>query len=111
MERTARQSAILAEELRNVVNQTEALLQAISADGNDAIGALRERVHSAVDAAKSRLDGLEMRASRSAQRASAATEVYVRENPWTVVGAAAAAGLLLGGLFTRSLGSDGERTV
>jgi ElaB/YqjD/DUF883 family membrane-anchored ribosome-binding protein len=109
MERTAERSAALVDELRNVVIQAEALLQAISADKDEAITALRDRVSSAVSAAKSRLAELETQANVMAQRASIATEAYVRENPWTVIGGAAAVGLLLGAAFTRSLGSSDGR--
>lgn len=103
MERTAQRSAALLDELRNVVIQAEALLQAVSADKDEAIGVLRERVAGAVSAARSRIAELETQASIVAQRASVATEAYVRENPWTVVGGAAAVGLLLGSAFVGSL--------
>ena len=55
MERTAERSAALADELRNVVTQAEALLQALSEDKNEAIGVLRERVKGSVATAKARL--------------------------------------------------------
>jgi len=108
MERTAERSAALVDELRNVVIQAEALLQAIGADKDEAIGALRERVYSAVDAAKTRIAEIETQAGVVAQRASVAAEVYLRDNPWTVVGAAAAVGLILGSVFVGSLGSDSD---
>jgi ElaB/YqjD/DUF883 family membrane-anchored ribosome-binding protein len=106
MERTAERSAALVDELRNVVIQAEALLQALGADKDEAISALRERVNSAVDAAKTRIAEIETQAGVVAQRASVAAEVYLRDNPWTVVGGAAAAGLILGSLFVGMLGSD-----
>jgi ElaB/YqjD/DUF883 family membrane-anchored ribosome-binding protein len=106
MERTAERSAALADELRNVVIQAEALLQAVGADKNEAIGVLRERVYSAVDAARTRLADLEKQASVVTQRASVAAEAYVRENPWTIVGGALAAGLMLGAAFSRRLESE-----
>lgn len=109
MERTAERSADLVDELRNVVIQAEALLQAIGADKDEAISVLRERVASAVSAAKARIADLEAQASAVAQRASIATEAYVRENPWTVVGGAAAVGLILGATFTRSFVSPASR--
>jgi len=107
MERTAERGAALVDELRNVVVQAEALLQALGEDKDEALGILRERVYSAVDAAKSRLADIEKHAGIVAQRASIAAEAYTRENPWTVVGGATAVGLLLGALFTRSLAADG----
>jgi ElaB/YqjD/DUF883 family membrane-anchored ribosome-binding protein len=106
MERTAERSAALVDELRNVVIQAESLLQAIGTDKDEALGVLRERVSSAVDAARARLADIEAKAGVVAQRASVATEAYVRENPWTVIGGATAAGLLLGALFTSSLRSS-----
>ena len=106
MERTAERSAALVDELRNVVIQAEALLQAINADKDEAITLLRERMSSAVSAAKARIAEIETQAQIVAQRASIATEAYVRENPWTVVGDAAAIGLILGAAFTHSLASS-----
>ena len=108
MERTAERSAALADELRNVVVQAEALLQALSEDKNEAIGVLRERVKSSVTSAKERLAEVEKQAAAMAQRASIATQAYVRENPWTVVGGAVATGLVLGAAFVASLRSRDE---
>jgi ElaB/YqjD/DUF883 family membrane-anchored ribosome-binding protein len=103
MEHTRASSAVLAEELRNVVRQAEELLRAISTDKDEAVEALRARVHSAVDTAKSRLADIEQQAQLASQHASVATEAYVRERPFTVVASALAIGLVLGSLFTRSL--------
>jgi ElaB/YqjD/DUF883 family membrane-anchored ribosome-binding protein len=108
MERTAQRSAALADELRNVVIQAEALLQALAEDKNEAVGALRERVQSAVAAAKTRLTDVEKQASDMAQRASVASQAYVRENPWTVIGGAVATGLMLGAAFTALLRSPDD---
>jgi len=106
MERTAERGAALVDELRNVVIQAEALLQAIASDKDEAIVLLRDRVSGAVSAAKARIAELEAQATVVAQRASIATEAYVRGNPWTVLGSAAAIGLILGAAFTRSLASS-----
>lgn len=108
MERTAERGAALVDELRNVVIQAEALLEALGQDKDEALTALRERVYSAIDAAKVRLADLEKQANVVAQRASVAAEAYTRENPWTVIGGAFALGLMLGSVFTRALGSDGD---
>ena len=108
MERTAERGAALADELRNVVIQAEALLQAIAADKNHAVGVLRERVQDAVTTAKSRLAETEKQAAAMAQRASVASQAYVRENPWTVAGGALATGLVLGAAFVACLSSRGD---
>jgi len=104
-ERTAELSAALADELRNIVIQAEALLQAIAEDKNEAVGVLRERAQSAVSTAKTRLAEAEKQATAMAQRASVTAQAYVRENPWTVLGGAVATGLVLGAAFMGSLGS------
>lgn len=110
MERTAAESAAMADELRNVVTQAEALLQAIAEDKNEAVGVLRERVRGALDTAKARLAGAQVRAGAIARQASATTEAYVRENPWTVAGGALATGLVLGAAFMACL-RNGDRAV
>jgi ElaB/YqjD/DUF883 family membrane-anchored ribosome-binding protein len=110
MERTTEQSAVLADELRKVVGQAEALLQALSEDKTEAIGVLRERVRATVDTAKARLAEVERQAAAMAQRASVSAQAYVRDNPWTVAGGALATGLVLGAAFVGCLRS-GDRAV
>jgi ElaB/YqjD/DUF883 family membrane-anchored ribosome-binding protein len=103
MERTAEQSAVLADELRKVVLQAEGLLQALSEDKNEAVGVLRERVRASIESAKARLSEIEQQAAAMAQRASISTQAYVRENPWTITGGALATGLVLGAAFVGCL--------
>jgi ElaB/YqjD/DUF883 family membrane-anchored ribosome-binding protein len=110
LERTTEQSAVLADELRKVVVQAEALLQALAEDKNDAVDVLRERVRSSLETAKTRLSEVEEQASAMARHASISTQAYVRENPWTVAGGALATGLMLGAAFMGCLRS-GDRAV
>ena len=99
MERTAEQSKALVDELRNVADQAEALLQALSEDKSEVAGALRGRVRTSIDTARNRLADMEGKASAMGRQASVTTQAYVRENPWTVAGSALAAGLMLGAVF------------
>jgi ElaB/YqjD/DUF883 family membrane-anchored ribosome-binding protein len=108
MERTAERGAALVDELRNVVVQAQALLEAIGQDKDEALGVLRQRVAGTMDAAKERLADLENQAGVYAQRAAVAAEAYTRENPWTVIGGATAFGLILGSVFVSALTSDGS---
>jgi ElaB/YqjD/DUF883 family membrane-anchored ribosome-binding protein len=110
MERTAEQSAVLADELRKVVAQAESLMQALAEDKNEAVTVLRDRVRASVEAAKARLSEIERQAKVMAQRASITSQAYVRENPWTVAGGALATGLMLGAAFMGCLRS-GDRAV
>jgi len=96
LERTAAQSAALAEELRNVVRQAEKLVVALAEDREEALVELREHVNVAVAEAKKRLADFEEQARRFKDTAGAAMDAYVQENPWTTVGVSAALGLLLG---------------
>jgi ElaB/YqjD/DUF883 family membrane-anchored ribosome-binding protein len=96
LERTAEQSAALAEELRTVLRQAEKLLVALSEDKDAALVELRERVSVALGAAKERLADFEVKAREWQETAGAAADDFVRENPWTVVSIAAALGLVLG---------------
>jgi ElaB/YqjD/DUF883 family membrane-anchored ribosome-binding protein len=105
LERTAAQSAALAEELRNVLRQAEKLVTALSEDREEALVELRERVSVALAQAKERLAEFEGQAKHLKDTAGAAADVYVRENPWTAVGIGAALGLVLGSW----LNSDGGR--
>jgi ElaB/YqjD/DUF883 family membrane-anchored ribosome-binding protein len=99
MEHTVQSSAALAEELRNVVNQAEALLEALGQDKDEALDALRERVHESIDTAKARLTDLEEQATQATQKAALAAETWLRENPWTAVAISASVGLIIGALL------------
>lgn len=110
MERTAEQSAMLADELRKVVDQAEALLNALAEDKTEVAGAVRKRVRTSIDTAKARLSDVERQTGTMARRASVSTQAYVRENPWTVAGGALATGLVLGAALVASL-RFGDRAV
>lgn len=105
MERTAEQSAVLADELRKVAAQVDALLDALSEDKNEALAALRQRARTSIDAARVHLSDLERQATVMAERASVGAQAYVRENPWKVAGGALATGLILGATFVGCLRS------
>ena len=96
LERTAAQSAALAEELRNVMRQAEKLVIALSEDRDAALVELRERVSVAVVEGQKRLAQFEEQARLLKDSAGAVLDDYVQNNPWTSVATGAAIGLLLG---------------
>lgn len=106
MERTAAQSAALAEELRNVMRQAEKLVTALSEDREEALVEVRERVKVALAEAKQRLADFEEQARKFKDTAGAALDDYVRENPWTSVGVGAAIGLILGAWLASDSGRE-----
>jgi ElaB/YqjD/DUF883 family membrane-anchored ribosome-binding protein len=100
-EHTEGSSDSLAEELRKVVSEAEALLGAMGADSDGALQSLRDRVYDSIDAAKARLADLQEQADRAGQRAAAVAESWMRENPWTAVAIGASAGLIIGMMLAR----------
>ena len=108
LERTSAQSAALAAELRNLIRLTEGLIGALGQDRDAALLEMRARVSAALEAAKQRLAAMEQRARRVRDDAAASVDVFVHENPWTTVAAAAALGLIVGA-WMASPGEPGER--
>ena len=91
----------LVSDLKNVMNNAEALLKATSAQTGDRIQEVRARAEQSLQEARARMDEIEKEALRTAREMADATEEYVRENPWQSVGVAAGVGLLLGLLLGR----------
>ncbi len=81
LERTAAQSAALAEELRNVVRQAEKLVTALGEDREEAMVELRGHVSVALTEAKKRLVEFEDQARHFKETAAAAIDDYVRGKP------------------------------
>ena len=105
LERTAAESAALADELRNVLHQVEELVHAVGEDRDAAVVAARDRMSGVLDSAKGRLADLERSATRKAKKLRKAANSYVSDNPWTALSIGAGIGLLLGAL----LGPGGRR--
>jgi ElaB/YqjD/DUF883 family membrane-anchored ribosome-binding protein len=91
----------LVSDLKSVVNDAEALLNATSTQTGDKIQAVRARAEESLRQAKARLTEVEQEAVRRAKEIADATDEYVRDNPWQSVGIAAGIGLLLGVLLGR----------
>jgi ElaB/YqjD/DUF883 family membrane-anchored ribosome-binding protein len=106
LERTGAATAALAAELRNVIRQTETLLAALSADRDEALVQVRDRVAGAMTTARERLAALEQRAGTLRRDATAAADVRIRENPWRSVGVAAAIGFVLGAVLAPANGAN-----
>ncbi len=99
LERTAAESAALADELRNVLHQVEELVHAIGEDRDAAVVAARDRVNSVVDTAKGHLAAIERNTTRTAKKFRKAARNYVSDNPWTALSIGAGVGLVLGALL------------
>ena len=91
----------LAADLKAVVSDAEALLQATKGEAGERIAAVRARAEESLKAAKSRLSEMEHSIVDQAKEATKAADDYVREHPWTAVGIAAAVGVVVGVLLAR----------
>jgi len=91
--------AALGEALRNIVDHAEALLGALSDEGNPDLGSLRERVSRSIETARAHLDEMQSDAERASEKAVAAFEQWIVDNPWTAVAIGAGVGLAIGVLL------------
>ena len=91
----------LLDDLKTVVRDADALLQATAAQTGEKIEGARTRAMESLQKARQRLAVAEKEAMHEAREAAAAADLYVHKNPWQAVGIAAGAGLLIGLLIGR----------
>ena len=91
----------LRTDLANVMRDAEALMKASAGHGGEKVDEARNRILESLESAKRRLLEVERSAVRQGEEAVAATEQYVKSNPWQSVGIAAGVGLILGVLLAR----------
>ena len=99
MEQVSREK--LMGDLRTVMADAEELLKATASQTGERIVAIRARAEESLKAAKARLLEQEAVALAKTKEAAKAADEYVHANPWTAVGIAALAGLILGILAAR----------
>jgi ElaB/YqjD/DUF883 family membrane-anchored ribosome-binding protein len=86
----------LVDDFNRVVSDTEALLRAMASVPGEKASALRASVEDNLKAAKTRVREIQGAAYEKGTAAARATDEYVHENPWTLIGVAAAVGLIVG---------------
>lgn len=91
----------LMADLRVVIGDAEELLKITAGQAGDKAADLRSRIEQRLTAARQDLARLQESAAFEVRHAGRAADTYVRENPWTAVGIAAGAGLVLGLLISR----------
>lgn len=91
----------LLRDLKTVVDDAEALLQATAAQTGERVDGIRARARESLQQAKSRLMEVEGEAVEHVREAAATADEYVHENPWQAIGVAAGVGFLLGLLISR----------
>lgn len=91
----------LLEDLRQVVEDTEALLRATSEQAGERAEEVRSRAEESLKQVRTRLRGLEEEVVSRARDAAGEADRYVRSNPWQSIGIAAGVAFLLGLLVSR----------
>jgi ElaB/YqjD/DUF883 family membrane-anchored ribosome-binding protein len=91
----------LAADFSTVIEDTEELLQATANQASEKVVAARARVQESIKAAKQKIGDTQGLAVEKAKATVAATDDYVRANPWQMIGVAAAVGALIGMLISR----------
>jgi ElaB/YqjD/DUF883 family membrane-anchored ribosome-binding protein len=91
----------LVDDFSAVLAEAEDLLKKASNETGDRARDLRSQVESKLLSAKLRLQEFQGDALDRAKSAARTTDDYVHDNPWPVIGAAAAIGFLAGLLMNR----------
>ncbi len=91
----------LVSDIKSVISEAEEMLGATADQAGEKIANLRVRIQARLKDAKARLAEAEEVLVAKTKAAARATDDYVHESPWTAVGIAAGAGLLIGLLIGR----------
>lgn len=86
----------LVNDFSRIVSDSEGLLRAVASVPGDKATALRASLEANLDSAKARLRDIQGAAIEKGTAAVRATDEYVHENPWPLIGGALAVGFLLG---------------
>ena len=86
----------LVDDFSKIVADSEGLLRAMASVPGEKATAMRASVEASLNTAKARLRDIQGMATERASAAVRATDEYAHENPWPLIGAAAAVGFILG---------------
>ena len=91
----------LVDDFNKVASDTESLLRAIASVPGEKASALRASVEENLSAARKRVREIQGIAMERTSAAAEAADEYVHENPWPLIGAAAAVGFIFGLMVRR----------
>ena len=86
----------LLDEFNSVIAETEQLLKSVANAGSDKAGNFKAGIEEGLAAAGERLAQIREESMKQAGAAARATDEYVHDNPWRVIGVAAGVGVLAG---------------
>jgi ElaB/YqjD/DUF883 family membrane-anchored ribosome-binding protein len=96
-----RQTAALSREFENFLSEMEALLQQTATLGGDELADAKKRIQERMAEAKETVTDIRGDLARRARKAAKTANLGVHEEPWKIIGAGAAIGLLLGLLLAQ----------
>ena len=91
----------VVEDLRSVGQDAQELVKATASEAGERLSAARSQARASLRSAQLRLTELGQEVRARARGAAGATDQYVHENPWQILGVAAGIGFLLGYLLGR----------
>ena len=91
----------MAGDFRTLIDDGEDLLKAAATVSGEGFAAARTKFEEKLKSAKSALAEASQPAIDSTRETAAAADSYVRDNPWTAIGVAIAAGALVGFLAAK----------
>ncbi|MFZ3086562.1 MAG: DUF883 family protein [Methylotenera sp.] len=91
----------LTNEFKEAVADTEALLKATASTGGEKLAEVRAKAEQSLGIAKARMADAQSKVLARTKGAAKATDVYVHDNPWHLIGIAAGVGVIVGLLAGR----------
>lgn len=91
----------LMADFKVVIADAEALLKATANQGGEMLIGVRAKAEESLKVAKASMAEAQAELIVKTKAAAKATDVYVHENPWKAIGAAAGVGLVIGLLIGR----------
>lgn len=91
----------MVDDFKSIVNDADDLLQATAKVSGESFNQARAKFAERLKTAKASLADAEKMVVEKAKQTAAATDEYVKGNPWTAVGIAAGIGLIIGFLAAK----------
>ena len=101
VDESSRVGSRMAGDIKAVVADGEELLEAAADVSGEGFAAARGKFEQKFANARAKLSDTSRAAIAKARETAAATDAYVHHSPWTAIGVAAAAGILIGILAAR----------
>lgn len=95
------QATTLRHDAAQIGKDVDQLIRSVGAEGSAHVQSLREQLGKTFEVAMDKARALDHDVRERATQTAKATDGYVRAHPWQVIGAVAAAGLLIGALVAR----------